>query len=30
MGWDTETGAPTTEKLQELGIGWAIAQQAPA
>jgi aldehyde:ferredoxin oxidoreductase len=22
MGWDTETGLPTTEKLQSLGIGW--------
>ena len=23
MGWDRETGVPTVEKLQELGIGWA-------
>jgi aldehyde:ferredoxin oxidoreductase len=23
MGWDPETGVPTEEKLQELGIGWA-------
>ncbi|MBI4281935.1 MAG: aldehyde ferredoxin oxidoreductase family protein [Chloroflexi bacterium] len=23
MGWDTETGVPTEEKLQSLGIGWA-------
>ena len=23
MGWDRETGAPTVEKLQELGVGWA-------
>ena len=23
MGWDTETGVPTVEKLQELDIGWA-------
>jgi len=25
MGWDRETGVPTVEKLQELGIGWAAA-----
>ncbi|MFH1086873.1 MAG: aldehyde ferredoxin oxidoreductase family protein, partial [Chloroflexota bacterium] len=23
MGWNRETGAPTVEKLQELGVGWA-------
>jgi aldehyde:ferredoxin oxidoreductase len=23
MGWDRETGLPTVEKLQELGVGWA-------
>jgi aldehyde:ferredoxin oxidoreductase len=23
MGWDRETGVPTVEKLQELGVGWA-------
>lgn len=23
MGWDTDTGLPTVEKLQELGVGWA-------
>jgi aldehyde:ferredoxin oxidoreductase len=23
MGWDTETGVPKAEKLQELGVGWA-------
>ncbi len=25
MGWDRETGAPTVDKLQELGVGWAAA-----
>jgi aldehyde:ferredoxin oxidoreductase len=25
MGWDPETGVPTEEKLQELGIGWVAA-----
>ncbi|MCJ7550700.1 MAG: aldehyde ferredoxin oxidoreductase family protein [Anaerolineae bacterium] len=25
MGWDKETGAPTVEKLEELGVGWASA-----
>ncbi len=25
MGWDRETGVPTVEKLQELGVGWAAA-----
>ena len=25
MGWDKETGAPTVEKLEELGVGWAAA-----
>jgi aldehyde:ferredoxin oxidoreductase len=25
MGWDRDTGAPTLEKLQELGVGWAAA-----
>lgn len=25
MGWDRETGAPTVEKLEELGVGWAAA-----
>jgi aldehyde:ferredoxin oxidoreductase len=24
-GWDVETGNPTPERLQELGIGWAAA-----
>jgi len=24
MGWDRETGVPTVEKLQELGVGWAV------
>jgi aldehyde:ferredoxin oxidoreductase len=23
MDWDPETGVPTEEKLQMLGIGWA-------
>jgi len=23
MGWDRETGAPTPEKLAELGVSWA-------
>jgi aldehyde:ferredoxin oxidoreductase len=23
MGWDRETGVPTVEKLQELGVSWA-------
>ena len=23
MGWDKETGVPTVDKLQELGVGWA-------
>jgi len=23
MGWDRETGIPTVEKLEELGVGWA-------
>ena len=23
MGWDKETGAPTEDKLPELGVGWA-------
>jgi aldehyde:ferredoxin oxidoreductase len=23
MGWDKETGVPTVEKLEELGVGWA-------
>jgi aldehyde:ferredoxin oxidoreductase len=25
MGWERETGVPTVEKLQELGVGWAAA-----
>jgi len=25
MGWDRETGAPTLDKLNELGVGWASA-----
>jgi aldehyde:ferredoxin oxidoreductase len=31
-GWDVETGNPTAERLEELGIGWAAAAlaQAPA
>ena len=28
MGWDKETGAPSVEKLEDLGIGWA-AQYLP-
>jgi aldehyde:ferredoxin oxidoreductase len=28
MGWDRKTGAPTVEKLHELGVGWA-AQYLP-
>jgi aldehyde:ferredoxin oxidoreductase len=28
MGWDPVTGVPMQEKLEELGIGWARAQQA--
>ncbi|MBC7235828.1 MAG: aldehyde ferredoxin oxidoreductase family protein [Chloroflexi bacterium] len=28
MGWDRETGVPTAEKLEELGVGWA-AQYLP-
>ena len=24
MGWDRETGVPLPEKLQELGVGWAV------
>ena len=28
MGWDRESGVPTVEKLQELGVGWA-AEQLP-
>jgi aldehyde:ferredoxin oxidoreductase len=24
MGWDKDTGLPTAEKLQELGIAWAV------
>jgi aldehyde:ferredoxin oxidoreductase len=28
MGWDPETGVPTHEKLEELGIAW-VAEQAP-
>ena len=31
MGWDPETGVPTQEKLEELGIGWvrqAVSAQA--
>jgi aldehyde:ferredoxin oxidoreductase len=24
MGWDQETGVPTTAKLHELGVGWAV------
>jgi len=30
MGWDPETGAPTEEKLVELGIGWVSSQVATA
>ncbi|MFQ5874902.1 MAG: aldehyde ferredoxin oxidoreductase C-terminal domain-containing protein, partial [Dehalococcoidia bacterium] len=29
MGWDPETGVPTQEKLEELGIGW-VADYAPS
>jgi len=25
MGWDKQTGVPTVEKLEELGVGWAAA-----
>jgi aldehyde:ferredoxin oxidoreductase len=25
MGWERETGVPTMEKLEELGVGWAAA-----
>ena len=25
MGWDKQTGEPTVEKLEELGVGWAAA-----
>ena len=27
-GWDVETGNPTAERLEELGIGWAAAALA--
>ncbi|MGI6375396.1 MAG: aldehyde ferredoxin oxidoreductase family protein [Anaerolineae bacterium] len=31
MGWDKLTGAPTVDKLEELGVGWAAAELgAPA
>ncbi len=30
MGWDPVTGVPTPEKLDELGIGWAAPEMAPA
>jgi len=30
MGWDPVTGVPTQEKLDELGIGWAVAEAVPA
>jgi aldehyde:ferredoxin oxidoreductase len=26
MGWDPITGVPTREKLEELGIGWAVSE----
>jgi aldehyde:ferredoxin oxidoreductase len=26
MGWDPITGVPTQEKLEELGIGWAVSE----
>ena len=29
-GWDVETGNPTAERLEELGIGWAAAALAEA
>jgi aldehyde:ferredoxin oxidoreductase len=28
MGWDKETGVPTVEKLEELGVGW-VAEYLP-
>ena len=30
MGWDSETGVPTAEKLEELEIGWAVEEMAKA
>jgi aldehyde:ferredoxin oxidoreductase len=30
MGWDPVTGAPTQEKLEQLGIGWAAPQTVAA
>jgi len=29
MGWDAKTGTPMPEKLQELGIGWVVAELRP-
>jgi hypothetical protein len=29
-GWDVETGNPTAERLEELGIGWAAKALAQA
>ncbi len=29
MGWDPVTGAPTPEKLEELGIDWAATTRSP-
>ena len=28
MGWNDQTGVPTAEKMQELGIGWAVESLA--
>ncbi len=30
MGWDPVTGVPTKEKLEELGIAWAVPEAVPA
>ena len=30
MGWDSETGVPTAEKLEELEVEWAIEEMAKA
>jgi len=30
MGWDPITGVPTQEKLEELGIAWAVPETIPA
>ena len=28
MGWEADSGLPTSEKLQELGIGWVVDKLA--